>query len=202
MSQIYSTYELKDPDLPDYDDNNFGLEDYDGGDYGGYGTGEYSRNFYYEYKLEKIEPEPVIFDCYTCHYTKMEYHEQGMPNCDDPFDDSGIPSVQCEGLCAKTKAIIGKGEYMISRSCLPNCKNIYDQTSTVECCFGSKCNGAKNSAVSTVIFNNNNFKASVLRFAAPGILTLCLTLVFYPKSSSPGVLTLLVTLLFCYGVLT
>jgi hypothetical protein len=117
------------------------LENYDGGDYGGYGDGDYAINAY-EYSLEKLEPKPIVFECYTCHFTKMKFHEHGMPNCDVPFRAEGVPVLRCEGLCATTKSIIGRDEYMITRSCLPNCQTIYDVISTVECCYGHRCNGS------------------------------------------------------------
>lgn len=143
MCEKFSTYELIDsPTLSE--DNDDG--DYNGGDYGDYGDYQDDK-FIEEYKLDPIVPEPVVVECYTCHYAKTEYHEQGMPNCNDPFQADGIPVVKCEGWCARTKSIISDKEYMLIRSCLPNCKNIYDESSTVECCFGSKCNGERNDAV-------------------------------------------------------
>ena len=140
MCQLHSTYDSQNQN--DAPENSIGLEGYDGGDYGGYGYGEYGINPY-EYTLDKIEPAPIILKCYTCHYTKMKYHEHGMPNCDEPFKENGIPVVTCNGLCAKTKSVIGPKEYIINRSCMPNCQTIYDEASTVECCYGNKCNGAK-----------------------------------------------------------
>ena len=139
----YVTYERHNPQYPDPEPD---TELYDGGDYGGYGSYDYGKSYHWEYKLEKIEPKPVVLECYTCTYTKMEYHEHGMPNCDEPFQDHGVPVVTCQGLCAKTKSVIGDGEYMMIRSCLPDCKTIYDDLSTTECCYGNKCNGAIRSA--------------------------------------------------------
>ena len=109
------------------------------GDYGGYGWGDYQFS---EYTLDEVHRGPPNIECYTCHYSKWKGYEQGMANCDDPFNAQGIPIVVCEGLCAKTRTKIGSKEYMIFRSCLPNCKDISDNTSSVECCFGTKCNGA------------------------------------------------------------
>ena len=149
-SQIYTSYKIKEKvqinSVSEADNVKIGLKDYDGGDYAGYGNGDYGRDLYYEYSLDKIEHEPVILECFTCHYSRMEYHEHGMVNCDEPFSEEGVPTVQCKGLCAVTKTLLGrKGkeeeEYMLIRSCLPNCKNIYDQDSSTRCCFGYRCNG-------------------------------------------------------------
>ena len=149
LCNVQVTYEIKNQ-IGGYNksniETNVGLENYDGGDYGGYGNWDYEISFY-EYKLEEIRPTQPIIDCYTCHYTKKEYYDLGMPNCDDPFNNKGIPIVSCQGLCGRTKSILGYDQYMIIRSCLPNCKNIYDAVTTVECCFGHRCNGAKSDAV-------------------------------------------------------
>ena len=80
--------------------------------------------------------------CFTCHFTRLSDHTQGMSNCDDPFQEEGIPTVDCQGLCGKTRTVIGNGEYMLIRSCLPNCKDMADEHTTLECCYGEKCNGS------------------------------------------------------------
>ena len=93
---------------------------------------------FYEHPLEE-EADPVT--CYTCQYSKTQNHEQGMSNCNVPFNESGIPTISCRGLCAVTKTRLGTKDYMIVRSCLPNCKDMDDSESTVRCCEGVKCNG-------------------------------------------------------------
>ena len=143
----YVTYERQ---QPQYEDPQVDTVEYDGGDYGGYGSWDYGKSVYWEYTLEKIEPKPVVLECYTCLYTKMKYHEHGMPNCDEPFQGHGVPVVTCQGLCAKTRSVIGDGEYIMTRSCLPDCKTIYDDLSTTECCYGNKCNGAIRSAAASL----------------------------------------------------
>ena len=114
-------------------------DEYDGGDYGGYS--DYGEGLYDANKLKKTDPTPQIIECYSCHYSYISHHIQGMPNCADPFREAGIPTVPCDGLCATTKIIMSEHGYMLSRSCLVNCKNISDPVSSVECCIGSKCNG-------------------------------------------------------------
>lgn len=147
--QVYTSYEYKYPwELEEYEDPyHYELEDYDGGDYGGYGGGYGATRFYYEYELEKPKPEPM--QCYTCHFSKRQHHEQGMANCDEPFREEGIPLITCDGACARTRTVIGDGEYMLIRSCLPNCKNVAGPLSIVECCYGTKCNGARAVAAAT-----------------------------------------------------
>ena len=105
---------------------------------------EYDSEDFLEYELERVTYKPVILQCYTCHFTQKEFYDFGMANCDDPFDERGVPVIDCQGFCAKTRSILGYEQYMIIRSCLPNCKNIYDEVTSVECCFGNLCNGAKN----------------------------------------------------------
>ena len=149
LCNVQVTYEIKSQNGGYNKSNietNARLENYDGGDYGGYGNWDYEISFY-EYKLEEIRLTQPIIDCYTCHYTKKEYYDFGMPNCDYPFNNKGIPIVSCKGLCGRTKSILWYEQYMIIRSCLPNCKNIYDAVTSVECCFGHRCNGAKSDAV-------------------------------------------------------
>ena len=109
-------------------------------DYDGYGDGAYHFS---EYTLDGYDNDKQAFECYTCHFSKRRGHEHGMANCDDPFNKEGIPTITCNGLCAKTKTFIADGEYMLIRSCLPNCKDMADTIATVECCHGSKCNGSK-----------------------------------------------------------
>ena len=104
------------------------------------------EEFSSDYELEKIRVRPVVAECFTCHYTKKESFDFGMSNCDERFDRRGIPTVTCEGFCATTKSILGYEQYMIIRSCLPNCRNIYDEVTNVECCFGNLCNGLKSAA--------------------------------------------------------
>ena len=129
LCQIHTVYEIKDPTLLD-NDTAVAIA-----------TG---TNDFYDYELEKINYKPVISVCYTCHYTQKDWYDFGMANCDEPFDYRGIPVVSCEGYCAVTKSILGYEQYMIVRSCLPNCKNIYDEGTSVQCCFGNLCNGAQN----------------------------------------------------------
>jgi hypothetical protein len=70
-----------------------------------------------------------------------------MANCDDPFDERWIPVVPWVGFCAITRSVLsGYETYMVIRSCMPNCRNIYDDGTNVECCFGNLCNGAKSGA--------------------------------------------------------
>ena len=124
---------------------------YDGGDYGGYD--DYAARYhYYSYRQEEEEAEPALTECYTCHYSIIDHHVQGMPNCAEPFKADGIPTVFCDGRCARTKTIVGQYDFMLIRSCLPNCKTIKDPYSTVQCCAGNKCNGAKNSAAGITSF--------------------------------------------------
>ena len=104
-------------------------------DQGGIDYGEgYS---FREYEIKVIEP----VTCYTCHLSKTSDHQQGMPNCDEPFSKVGIPTIECKGSCAITKTTLGDGDHMIVRSCLKNCKDMADLYSSVKCCSGSKCNG-------------------------------------------------------------
>ena len=132
---------------------------------------------FYEHEIgAEYEDDPDVVMCYTCHFSRTHAHEQGMKNCDEPFNETGIPTILCRGSCAKTKTWMRSGkkkriskkkkkseedsgktdvavsadtyddyaeEYMIIRSCLPNCKNIEDPDSSVECCTGTKCNGAR-----------------------------------------------------------
>ena len=157
-SQVYSSYEYNDKNKEPHQPGHPGQDNYqypgqghekpgnayDGYDYGGYGGGSdyYGAGGFYDYTLEEYNAKPKIMECYTCHYSKHKYHEQGMPNCDEPFHNEGIPTIHCEGLCATTRTIIGDEEYMLIRSCLPNCKDIVDPVSSVQCCFGERCNGA------------------------------------------------------------
>ena len=46
--------------------------------------------------------------CFTCHYAKTSQHEQGMKNCDEPFNKSGIPVVECNGSCAASRSTFDK----------------------------------------------------------------------------------------------
>ena len=132
VCQIQKVYEIKDPNI---------LANYSAVS----SDRAMSKDAFYDYELEKIKHKPVILRCFTCHYTKRESYDYGMANCDDPFDERGIPVVYCEGFCAITRSVLaGYETYMVIRSCLPNCKNIYDEETKVECCFGNLCNGAKN----------------------------------------------------------
>ena len=157
--QIYSTYGPHDFHM-NPGSNDVAVDVYDGRDSGKYRNRHYEDM--YEYKLEPIKPLPIIVECYTCHYSYMSHHIQGMPNCDEPFRKEGIPIVNCEGYCAITRTTIGNGEYMISRSCLRNCKNIYDPISSVECCYASMCNGERSDAVT--IFRKLDIKTLLLLF--------------------------------------
>ena len=151
-SQVYSSYDYKDkdkaPHKPSGEPDNY--QYYPGNGYDRYNNYDNydSNNYYggisfYDDTLEEYnDAKPKTMECYTCHFSKYKYEEQGMPNCDEPFQDEGIPTITCEGLCAKTRTIIGEGEYMLIRSCLPNCKDIRDPISHVECCYGERCNGA------------------------------------------------------------
>lgn len=91
----------------------------------------------YDYIVKK--PDPLV--CFTCHYSRSQGHDQGMRNCDEPFREDGIPTIQCYGSCAITNTSSGHDDYMIVRSCLPNCKDITDPASSVKCCSSDKCNG-------------------------------------------------------------
>ena len=95
---------------------------------------------FYDIPTEE-KPEPAT--CYTCHFSKTSGHAQGMSNCDEPFNATGIPTINCKGSCATTKTTLGDGEYMIIRSCLPRCKDLREPHSSVNCCSGSNCNGSK-----------------------------------------------------------
>ena len=96
------------------------------------------------YENEKNPGESAIITCYTCHFSRSHGHNQGMKNCDAPFIEAGIPSIQCRGSCAVTNTTISKEEYMVIRSCLPNCKDITEpESSSVTCCGINKCNGQK-----------------------------------------------------------
>ena len=131
--QIYSPY-YYDDSLPA--DHNSPPVDHDEG-FGAYYFSEYTLEGYHD------SSEPAE-ECYTCHFSRRKGHEHGMANCDDPFSEAGIPVIKCYGgSCAKTTTTIGDGEYMLIRSCLPNCKDMADSAATVECCRGSKCNGSK-----------------------------------------------------------
>ena len=144
LSQVESSYEYKDYAAPEEspgEDTHIEYDIYENMDYG---FGAYSFN---EYVIP--DTEPIVLDCYTCHYSKHKYHEQGLPNCDDPFQEEGIPTIKCEGLCAKTRTVLGDNEYMLIRSCLPNCRDIVEPESSVYCCFGERCNGAKAGAFQT-----------------------------------------------------
>ena len=95
---------------------------------------------FYEHELEE---EVDLVTCYTCHYSVTLQHEQGMINCHEPFNRTGIPQIQCHGSCAVTKTWLQHADFMIVRSCLPNCKNILEPKSVVSCCSGTLCNGER-----------------------------------------------------------
>ena len=141
-SQVYSDYNDHKSTENEATDYKNWYENYDG-DYGGYSWGSNYGGGYYEYSLEEYNTGPILLECYTCHFSKRKKHSHGMPNCDEPFKEDGIPTIQCDGQCGRTKMVIGDGEYMMIRSCLPNCHNIDDPLSSVECCGFSKCNGAR-----------------------------------------------------------
>ena len=95
------------------------------------------------YDLHDLRDNRHPIECYVCHYRRMRKHRQGMLNCDENQSiDSTIPVVRCDGLCAVTKSLTGRGEYMIVRSCLPNCKNVRDVLTSVKFCYGDRCNSA------------------------------------------------------------
>ena len=97
----------------------------------------------YAFYVHPIEEEPDPVACYTCHYSRTSKHEQGMTNCDDPFNEKSIPIISCKGQCAVTRTTLAPDDYMIIRSCLPNCKDLHEPDSSVECCEGERCNGRK-----------------------------------------------------------
>ncbi len=98
-----------------------------------------------EYDLDELRASvPVTMACYVCHFRKNNSHEHGMPNCEEKsFDNANVPVVECEGLCGVT-IITDKDLYMIIRSCLPNCRNMYDGVTSVNCCYGDRCNSVTN----------------------------------------------------------
>ena len=93
---------------------------------------------FYEHPIEP-DPEPIM--CYSCHYSKTKQHEQGLKNCDEPFNVTGIPMMSCKGSCATTRTTFDGEDYMLIRSCLLDCHNMSEVDSSVECCNRSKCNG-------------------------------------------------------------
>ena len=106
-------------------------------------TYTYHDNNYYEDSIINYDysgkTEPL--ECFTCHFSNTQDHNQGMKNCDEPFYEEGIPTINCDGSCAITNTSLGNKDYMIVRSCLPNCKDISDPASSVKCCSTTKCNG-------------------------------------------------------------
>lgn len=133
---MYASYGGDDDDKqPNYNNHDNKKQDY---------NNRYNYNYDDDYGSDDdSNTGPILrpIACYTCHYSRMDGVEQGMPNCNEPFIKEGIPVIICDGYCAKTKTILGDGEYMLTRSCMPNCRSITDAMSSVRCCYGPKCNG-------------------------------------------------------------
>ena len=149
--QVYASNDISDPNDNQNEMTDDQVEFYEGGyNYGGggYDYGDDSNG--------KSATGPVyrIVSCYVCHYTKTLNHEQGLSNCDDPFLPDGIPLVNCDGFCARTKTKMSEGGTMIIRSCLPNCKNVKNHVISIECCVGAECNSATLSAAHNIFYMN------------------------------------------------
>ena len=128
---------------------------------------------------------PVRVKCYTCHFSSMSQHIHGMPHCDEPFKEEGVPVVSCEGACAITKNLLDTSsspssssssslsssssrDYMLSRSCLPNCKDMHDAYAVVKCCHGNLCNGRVSSKAATLLNTMEIVNAICLLFMVIG----------------------------------
>ena len=99
------------------------------------------------YDMADLHPPPPLVRCFSCFYSLRFHGEYGSPNCKDPFIAYGIPEIECRGRCSTTKVHLVDGQYIIARGCMERCKNIYDTSCTVQCCYTHKCNGATSTII-------------------------------------------------------
>lgn len=106
--------------------------------YANYGF-DYSVVGGYEY-----EDKPTSIECYSCHFDIQYGHTKGMEDCHNPFVGTDIPHVTCEGPCGKMYQKLNDlgDEYMVSRNCMPGCKEISEERGYTQCCSTPLCNAA------------------------------------------------------------
>ncbi|KAK2180146.1 hypothetical protein NP493_456g00005 [Ridgeia piscesae] len=67
----------------------------------------------------------------------------GMEGCNKTnFIKTGIPEVTCPGPCATIYQKLGDKQFLLTRNCVPSCKERWSDTGTTECCYSSLCNAA------------------------------------------------------------
>ena len=92
-----------------------------------------------------------LYNCYTCsyHVKKKENMTAGYPNCEDPFNASGIPTHPCQGSCAVIYHEISTEEFFWTRTCVPNCENETQDNNYVHCCEWNLCNSSSQGCTGT-----------------------------------------------------
>ncbi|KAI0234090.1 hypothetical protein LSAT2_015702 [Lamellibrachia satsuma] len=102
-----------------------------------YSEGDY---MYYSYNNE----HPQIL-CYSCRFKNRDGHVSGMPGCGKSFVKAGIPTVSCQGPCSTIYQKVNEKQFLITRNCVPSCKELRSQIGTIECCHTTLCNaGTRN----------------------------------------------------------
>ncbi|KAI0229431.1 hypothetical protein LSAT2_020149 [Lamellibrachia satsuma] len=98
---------------------------------------KYSEGDYMDYSSNNEQQEIL---CYSCHFEIRDGHESGMSGCDKSFIKAGIPTVSCPGPCATIYQMLGEKQFLITRNCVPSCKERRTESGTVECCHTPLCN--------------------------------------------------------------
>ncbi|KAK2180144.1 hypothetical protein NP493_456g00013, partial [Ridgeia piscesae] len=88
-----------------------------------------------EYTDYSSNNEQETIQCYSCHYEIRNGHTSGMEGCDKGgFIKTGIPDTIYQKL--------GDKQFLLTRNCVPSCKERWTETGTTECCYTSFCNAA------------------------------------------------------------